>query len=360
MILTSRLRQAARLLLISASLSWCASVAAQAVEPPQPVEGSWVAPSFQFHTGQTLDHLRLHYLTLGERSNPAVLVLHGTYQSAGAMLSKDFGGQLFGPGQPLDASKYFIIIPDGIGVGKSSKPSDGLRAAFPQYNYADMVLAQYRMLTEGMGIHHLRLIIGNSMGGMQTWLWGGSYPGFADGLVPMAAQPTEMASRNWMMRRMLVESIKQDPAWNHGNYTSQPPSLRLANNMFVFATNGGTLAYQALAGTHAQADKLVDDRLAAPVTADANDFIYQWGSSADYDAAPGLARIKVPVLAINSADDERNPPETGIMQAALQQVPTARLLLIPASAETRGHGTTGMARFYARELAQFLQSLPQP
>lgn len=210
MTLTFRLRHVARLLLSSAALMLC-SAATQAADPPRPVEGDWVAPRFQFHTGQTLENLRLHYVTLGDRANPAVLVLHGTYQSAQAMLSKDFGGQLFGPGQPLDASKYFIIIPDGIGVGKSSKPSDGLRAAFPQYNYADMVLAQYRMLTEGMGITHLRLIIGNSMGGMQTWIWGGTYPGFADGLVPMASQPTEMASRNWMMRRMLVESIKQDP-----------------------------------------------------------------------------------------------------------------------------------------------------
>ena len=358
--LTSCLRRAARLLLAcSALLTLPVTTTVHAADLPRAVEGDWVAPRFQFHDGQVLENLRLHYLTLGERSHPAVLVLHGTYQTATAMLSPDFAGQLFGPGQPLDASKYFIIIPDGIGVGKSSKPSDGLRAAFPQYNYADMVQAQYRMLTEGLGVQHLRLIIGNSMGGMQTWLWGGSYPGFADGLVPMASQPTEMASRNWMMRRMLVESIRQDPAWNNGNYTVQPPSLRLANTMFVFATNGGTLAYQAIAGTHAQADKLVDERLAAPVTADANDFIYQWGSSADYDAAPGLSKIRVPVLAINSADDERNPPETGIMQAALQQVPGAQLLLIPASAETRGHGTTGMARFYARELARFMQALPQ-
>lgn len=352
-----QLQRAACLMFACSAL--LAQPAAQAADTPTAVEGQWTAPRFQFHTGQVLENLRLRYLTVGDRSNPAVLVLHGTYQSAEAMLSRDFAGQLFGPGQPLDASKYFIIIPDGIGVGKSTKPSDGLRAAFPQYNYADMVLAQYRMLTEGMGIRHLRLIIGNSMGGMQTWLWGGSYPGFADALVPMASQPTEMASRNWMMRRMLVESIKQDPAWNNGNYTTQPPSLRLANNMFVFATNGGTLAYQAIAGTHAQADKLVDERLAAPVTADANDFIYQWGSSADYDAAPGLAKIRVPVLAINSADDERNPPETGIMQAALQQVPGAQLLLIPASAETRGHGTTGMAKFYAKELARFIDALPR-
>lgn len=331
---------------------------AAAADRPAPVEGDWIAPTFVFHTGQALDNLRLHYVTLGDRANPAVLVLHGTYQSAQAMLSADFGGRMFGPGQPLDASKYFIVIPDGIGVGKSSKPSDGLRAAFPQYNYADLVLAQYRMLTEGLGIKRLRLIIGNSMGGMQAWLWGGTYPGFADGLVPMASQPTEMSSRNWMMRRMLVESIRQDPAWNNGNYTVQPPSLRLANNMFVFATTGGTLAYQQMAGTHAQADKLVDERLAAPVTADANDFIYQWGSSADYDAMPNLRKIRVPVLAINSADDERNPPETGLLQAALKDLPDARLMLIPASADTRGHGTTGMAKFYAQQVGEFISALP--
>ncbi|WDZ97063.1 alpha/beta fold hydrolase [Herbaspirillum sp. WKF16] len=357
MSLISRLRRNAGMLLSSVAILLCAAPA-RAADHPAPVEGDWVAPSFVFHTGQSLDKLRLHYVTIGDRANPAVLVLHGTYQTAQAMLSKDFGGQMFGPGQPLDASRYFIVIPDGIGVGKSSKPSDGLRAAFPQYNYADMVLAQYRMLTEGLGITRLRLIIGNSMGGMQAWLWGGTYPGFADGLVPMASQPTEMSSRNWMMRRMLVESIRQDPAWNNGNYTAQPPSLRLANNMFVFATTGGTLAYQQMAGTHAQADKLVDERLAAPVTADANDFIYQWGSSADYNAMPGVSKIKVPVLAINSADDERNPPETGLLQSVLKDLPNARLMLIPASAETRGHGTTGMARFYAQQVDSFLKALP--
>lgn len=351
-------RRVAGILMSSAAIGLCASSPAGAAGHPAPVEGDWVAPRFVFHDGQSLDNLRLHYVTIGNRDNPAVLVLHGTYQSAGAMLGKDFGGELFGPGQPLDASKYFIVIPDGIGVGKSTKPSDGLRAAFPQYNYADMVLAQYRMLTEGLGIRRLRLIIGNSMGGMQAWLWGGAYPGFADALVPMASQPTEMAGRNWMMRRLLVESIRQDPAWNNGNYTVQPPSLRLANAMFVIGTNGGTLAYQQIAGTHAQADKLVDERLAAPVTADANDFIYQWGSSADYNAMPGLPKIKVPLLVINSADDERNPPETGVLQDVLKGMPNAQLLLIPASAQTRGHGTTGIARFYARQLGEFIQSLP--
>ncbi|GAC1036657.1 alpha/beta fold hydrolase [Pseudomonas sp. No.117] len=340
-------------------LSLLASPLARADGPPAPVEGDFVVPSFTFHTGQKLDNLRLHYLTLGKRSNPAVLVLHGTGQQASAMLSKDVGGQLFGPSQPLDANKFFIVIPDALGTGNSAKPSDGLRATFPNYDYADMVQAQYLLLTQGLDIQHLRLIIGNSMGGMQTWMWGGLHPGFADGLVPMAAQPTEMAGRNWMMRRMLVESIKQDPAWDQGNYRTQPPSLRLAKVMFELATSGGTLNFQEIAGTHAKADELVDKRLAAPVTVDANDFIYQWNAAADYDAEPGLAKIKVPVLAINAADDERNPPETGLMQEALKKVPSAHLLLIPASTETRGHGTTGLAKLYAAQLGQFIAKLPK-
>ena len=322
---------------------------------PAATEGDWVAPEFTFHSGEKLANLKLHYITLGNPKNPAILYLHGTYRPGSDVLSKDFGGKLFGPGQPLDASKYYIISTDGIGVGQSSKPSDGLRTKFPAYNYADMVQAQYRLVTEGLGVKHLRLVIGNSMGGMQTWMWGQTWPQMMDALVPMASQPTEMSSRNWMMRRLLVESIKQDPAWNNGNYSAQPPSLRLANALFSVGTSGGTLAYQAAAPTRALADKLVDERLAAAQSADANDFIYQWQSSADYNAAPGLGKIQAPVLAINSADDERNPPETGTLEASLRQLKNAQLVLIPASAETRGHGTTGMARFYARELGQFMQ-----
>lgn len=327
---------------------------------PAATEGDWVAPEFTFHTGEKLANLKLHYITLGNPKNPAILYLHGTYRPGSDVLSKDFGGELFGPGQPLDASKYYIISTDGIGVGQSSKPSDGLRAKFPAYNYADMVQAQYRLVTEGLGVKHLRLVIGNSMGGMQTWMWGQAWPQMMDALVPMASQPTEMSSRNWMMRRLLVESIKQDPAWNNGNYSVQPPSLRLANALFSVGTSGGTLAYQAAAPTRALADKLVDERLNAAQTADANDFIYQWQSSADYNAAPGLGKIQAPVLAINSVDDERNPPETGTLEASLRQLKNARLVLIPASAETRGHGTTGMARFYTRELSQFMQQTDPP
>ncbi|QJI37145.1 alpha/beta fold hydrolase [Pseudomonas sp. ADAK13] len=322
---------------------------------PAATEGDWVAPEFTFHTGEKLANLKLHYITLGNPKHPAILYLHGTYRPGSDVLSKDFGGELFGPGQPLDASKYYIISTDGIGVGQSSKPSDGLRAKFPEYNYTDMVQAQYRLITEGLGVKHLRLIIGNSMGGMQTWMWGQTWPQMMDALVPMASQPTEMSSRNWMMRRLLVESIKQDPAWNKGNYSVQPPSLRLANALFGVGTSGGTLAYQAAAPTRALADELVDERLNAPQTGDANDFIYQWQSSADYDATPGLGKIQAPVLVINSADDERNPPETGRLEASLRELKDARLLLIPASAETRGHGTTGMAKFYAKALGQFMQ-----
>lgn len=332
---------------------------ASAQDYPAPHEGDWIAPSFTFHTGETLNHVRLHYVSLGDPANPAVLVLHGTNQPAAGMLTAHFAGELFGPGQPLDATKYFIILPEGIGLGKSTKPSDGLRASFPQYDYNDMVSAQYRMLTEGLGIHHLRLVLGYSMGGMQTWLWGEQHPDMMDALVPMASQPTEMSARNWMMRRMLVESIRQDPAWDHGNYTAQPPSLRLAGAMFAIATSGGTLGYQSLAGTHAKADKMVDDMLAAPQTSDANDVIYQWASSADYNAEPGLNRIRAPLLAINSADDERNPPETGTMQASLKQLNHARLLLVPGSAETRGHATEANAAFYAQPLGAFMQETSQ-
>lgn len=336
------------------------SSAVSAASLPAATEGDWIAPQFTFHTGEKLANLKLHYITLGNPKNPAILYLHGTYRPGSDVLSKDFGGELFGPGQPLDASKYYIISTDGIGVGQSSKPSDGLRAQFPAYNYTDLVQAQYRLVTEGLGVKHLRLIIGNSMGGMQAWMWAQTWPQMMDALVPMASQPTEMSSRNWMMRRLLVESIKQDPAWNNGSYSAQPPSLRLANAMFSVGTSGGTLAYQAAAPTRALADKLVDERLNAAQTADANDLIYQWQSSADYNAALGLSKIQAPMLVINSADDERNPPETGRLEASMKELKQARLLLIPASADTRGHGTTSMAKFYSKELGQFMQETEKP
>ena len=334
------------------------SLPAAAADYPPPKQGDWIARDFRFHTGEVMPELRLHYTTVGEPSGQPVLVLHGTTGSAASMLTPAFAGELFGPGQPLDAARYYIILPDSIGHGKSSRPSDGLKAKFPRYDYADMVDAHYRLLKEGLGISHLRLVIGNSMGGMQTWLWGTKYPDFMDALAPMAAQPTAMSSRNWMMRRLIVDSIRNDPDWKGGDYTAQPKAFRTAAVFYGIATSGGTLAYQKMAPTRAQADKLLDERLAAPSTADANDTLYQWESSGDYDASPGLSRITAALLAINAADDERNPPETGLMEAALKQVRNGRLYLIPASEETRGHGTTGMARFYAQPLAELLQRAP--
>jgi homoserine O-acetyltransferase len=326
---------------------------------PAPKEADWTAKDFRFHTGEVVADLRIHYTTIGSPSGEPVLVLHGTAGSGTGMLSPIFAGELFGPGQPLDAGKYFVILPDAIGAGKSSKPSDGLRGKFPRYNYDDMVLAQYRLVTEGLGIRRLRLVLGNSMGGMHAWLWAVKYPDFMDAVVPMACQPSEMSGRNWMMRRMLIDSIRKDPDWKNGDYETQPRAVRAANAYWSIVSIGGSQAYYKAAPTREKADKLVDDRLAAPFTADANDFLYQWESSGDYNPAPGLGQIRAAVLAINSADDERNPPELGIMERELPRIKGARLYLIPASEETRGHGTTGMARFWKTQLADFLASVPK-
>jgi homoserine O-acetyltransferase len=275
------------------------------------------------------------------------------------MLTPTFAGELFGPGQPLDASKYYIILPDSLGHGKSSKPSDGMKTAFPKYDYEDMVDAQYRLVKEGLGIKHLRLVIGNSMGGMHTWIWGVRYPQMMDVLVPMASQPTAMAARNWMLRRMMLETIRNDPDYISGNYATQPRMMKYAINAYQIATGGGTLGYQTLAPTTAQADKLVDDRLATAVTADANDFVYQWEASHDYDPSGGMEKIEATLLAINAADDERNPPETGVTEAAVKRIKNGRIYLIPASTETRGHLTTGNAKFYTQQLRDLLLSAPQ-
>ncbi|WP_245296822.1 MULTISPECIES: alpha/beta fold hydrolase [Rhodomicrobium] len=332
---------------------------ASAAEYPAPKQADWTARDFRFHTGEVAPELRLHYTTVGEPTGEPVLILHGTAGSGTNMLTPAFAGELFGPGQPLDASKYYIILPDAIGAGKSAKPSDGLRAKFPQYNYDDMVAAQYRLVTEGLGIKHLRLVLGNSMGGMHAWIWGVTYPGFMDALVPMASQPTEMAGRNWMMRRMLVDSVRKDPEWKDGNYTTQPRAVQTANVVFGIATSGGSQAYYKAAPTRELADKLVDERVNAPFTADANDFLYQWDASRDYNPAPGLDRIQAAVLAINSADDERNPPELGIMERELKRIKAARFYLIPASEDTRGHGTTGIAKFWKAQLQELLQTAPR-
>ena len=336
-----------------------ASGMAYAADYPAPQKGSWVVKDFKFHTQEVLPELRLAYTTVGAPTGEPVLVLHGTAGSAASMLNPAFAGELFGPGQPLDASKYFIILPDSIGAGQSSKPSDGLKTRFPKYNYDDAVEAQYRLLTEHLGVKHVRVVIGNSMGGMQTWMWGTKYPRFMDALVPLASQPSEMSSRNWMMRRLIIDSIRNDPTWQGGNYTQQPPSAQFASVFFGVATNGGSLAYYRAAPTREKADQLLNQRLKAPFTADANDQMYQWESSSDYNPSPQLERTEAAVLAINSADDERNPPETGVMDKEIRRLRNARYFLIPASDQTAGHGTTAQARFWKSELVELLKNTPK-
>jgi homoserine O-acetyltransferase/O-succinyltransferase len=354
-------RSALRVAAVSLALCWHGAVGAQQLAPSQPAakEATWTAPEFRFHNGETLKDVRFHYRTIGEPTGEPVLVIHGTAGSGAGMLGPNFAGQLFGPGQPLDAARYFIIVPDALGAGKSAKPSDGLKAKFPRYNYDDMVDAQYRLVTEHLGIKRLRLVIGNSMGGMHAWVWGVRYPDAMDAIVPMASQPTEMSGRNWMMRRLIIDSIRKDPAYADGNYTAQPASAAFAAVFYALGTNGGNQGLQKLAPTREAADKLLDQRLAAAFPADANDFVYQWDSSRDYNPAPKLESIKAAVLAINSADDERNPPELGIMERELKRINNARLLLIPGSADTVGHGTTASARFWAADLDKFLASVPK-
>lgn len=307
-----------------------------------------------------LPKLTVHYRTIGEPTGEPVLVLHGTGGSGASMLVDGFAGALFGPGQPLDSSRYFIILPDAIGTGKSTKPSDGLRAGFPKYNYDDMVQAQYRLVSEHLGIRHLRLVMGNSMGGMQTWLWGIKYPDFMDALVPLASLPAPMSGRNWMMRRMLVDSILNDPAWNNGNYTEQPPNVRIASFWYSTATSGGNQRLQAIGPTSKEADAYVDKRLAAQKVGDANDVLFQWSSSRDFDPSADLDKITAPLLAINAADDERNPPELGVFEREMKRIPKGRVYMIPASPESSGHGTTGsIARLFAEPLATFLEGAPK-
>jgi homoserine O-acetyltransferase len=344
---------------VGAVLTLAGGQAGAAPASGAPVQGDWRVRDFRFHTGQVLPELNLHYTTLGDPAHEAVLVLHGTGGSGAGLLSPAFGGELFGPGQPLDAARYFIILPDAIGHGRSSKPSDGLRARFPEYNCDDMIEAQFRLVTEKLGVRHLRAVVGNSMGGMHVWMWGEAYPDFMDVLVPLAAEPAGIAGRNWMMRRMLIETVRRDPDWKGGDYTVQPRSLQYASALFGLATNGGTLAYRNAASTRESADRLVAERLDAPFNGDANDTIFQFAAARDYDPGPGLERITAAVLAVNSADDERNPVETGVMERELKRVRGAQLHLIPAGPGTRGHGTVGMARFWAGELAAFLQAAPR-
>jgi homoserine O-acetyltransferase len=330
-----------------------------AADYPAPKEGSWVVRDFRFQTGEVLPELRLHYTTVGAPTGEPVLILHGTTGSGTGMLTPAFAGELFGPGQPLDASRYYIVLPDAIGTGKSSKPSDGLRASFPRYNYDDMVHAQYRLVTEHLGVRHLRLVLGNSMGGMQTWIWAQKYLDFMDVAVPMASLPTEMSGRNWMMRRLIIDSIRNDPEWVNGNYTKQPRSLQFASVFYGAATNGGNQRLYKATPTREKADQLLSQRLTAPFRGDANDHLYQWEASRDYKASSDLERIQAALLAINSADDERNPPELGLLDREIKRVKNGRVLLIPSSEQTAGHGTTAQATFWKQHLADLLQSVPR-
>jgi len=328
---------------------------ARAADYPAPKEGDWIARNFKFHSGEVMRELRMHYTTIGEPSGIPVVVLHGNGGSAASMLTPTFAGELFGPGQPLDATKHYIILPDALGHGKSAKPSDGLKTKFPRYNYADMVEAQYRLLSEGLGIRHVRLIIGNSMGGMQVWLWGQKYPKYMDALVPMASQPSAMSSRNWLLQRMMLEIVRNDPGYQNGNYVTQPPLTKIANVLFCIAATGGMASYHALSSAREKADEFVDLQLAAPVTADANDLLWQWASCADYDATAGLEKIEAIVFAINSTDDERNPPS--VMAGIMKQIKNGRLFLIVTSDETNGHLTTTNAKFYKSVLQRLMDVL---
>jgi homoserine O-acetyltransferase len=334
---------------------------ARGADYPAPVEGAFTLKDFKFMSGETLPELRLHYRTLGSPQRDAggvvrnaVLIMHGTTGSGAQFIRPEFAGELFGAGQPLDATRYFIILPDGIGHGQSSKPSDGMHAKFPRYGYLDMVEAQYRLLTEGLGVNHARLVMGTSMGGMHTWLWGELHPDFMDALMPLASVPGQVSGRNRVWRRMAIDGIRHDPEWAGGDYRQQPQSLRLAAQMLYFMSSNPLLRQQE-APTLAKTDAVLDAYVAAYLkTGDANDFLYALEASRDYDPGPGLEKIRVPLLAVNSADDLINPPELGILEREIRRVPHGRAVMIPLSDQTRGHGSHTMALLWRDELVKLL------
>ncbi len=324
---------------------------------PDPVEGDWTAKDFHFTTGEVLPELKLHYTTIGKpQGGNAVLIMHGTTGTGRGFLSETFAGHLFGPGQLLDAQKYYIILPDAIGHGKSSKPSDGLHMRFPKYTYDDMVRAQHLLVSEGLGVNHLRLVMGTSMGAMHTWVWGEMYPDFMDALMPLASQPVEIAGRNRMLRKMIVEAIEQDPEWNHGDYT-QPPLRGLIAAMYVMSfMTSSPLQLQKQHPTRESADKMVLDSFPERARKqDANDMIYAYEASRLYNPEPDLHKIKAPLFAINSADDEVNPPELGIGEREIKKVKRGRFILIPTSDQTRGHGTHSIPEIWGKYLAELLE-----
>jgi homoserine O-acetyltransferase len=336
-----------------------------AADYPTPTEGDYTIHNFKFASGETLPELRIHYRTLGKidrdaqgKTRNAVLIMHGTTGSGAQFIRPEFAGELFGKDQPLDATKFFVVLPDGIGHGKSSKPSDGMHAKFPRYGYIDMVEAQYRLLIDGLGVNHARLVMGTSMGGMHTWLWGESHPEFMDALMPLASLPTQISGRNRAWRRMIIDAIRNDPAWNGGEYPAaagQPPSLRTAAEMLWFMSSNPVLRQTeapALAKTDEVLDKFVDQIVKGD---DANDVLYALEASHDYDPGSNLEKIRAPLLAINSADDLINPPELGILEREIKRVPHGRAMVIPLSDKTRGHGSHTIAALWKDELVQLLK-----
>jgi homoserine O-acetyltransferase len=318
----------------------------------QPASHTWTLDEHRLRSGEVQRNMRLAYTTLGNPRGDSVLVLHGTGGSGSAMLSAQFGGVLFGEGGPLDARKHFIVLPDTLGHGKSSKPSDGLRTAFPSYVYSDLVDLQHRLMTEALGLARCKLILGVSMGGMHAWEWGVRYPDLMDYLVPLASLPAPVAGRNWMLRRLLIDSLREDPEWRGGHYEQQPQSLRLALAWFNAASNGGTLALQRLAPTRQAADRWVEEQLSKPIDVDANDLVYQWDSSRDYDPSEGLHLIRAKVLAILSEDDERCAEAP--LRHAMAKVRNGRMWVIPESADTCGHATVGNATLWIEALKEML------
>jgi len=353
-----------RRLMLAVVLLAARSAAAQSAFPA-PVEHDFVARDVRFDSGEVAPEIRLHYRTVGQPRRDAdgvvrnaVLILHGTGGSGAGFTGPAYGGLLFGPGQLLDAGRYFLILPDNVGHGQSSKPSDGLRMRFPAYRYTDMVRLQHRLVTEGLGLTHLRLVMGTSMGAMHAWMWGYMYPSFADGLVPLASNPVEIAGRNRVWRKLLVDAIVNDPTWQGGNYTEPPKGMASALGFLLIATSTPRLWQKDFATAEA-ADRWLAGQLATRAkTTDANDTIYHFRASEDYDPSPHLEKITAPLLAINSADDFVNPPELPMMEALIGRVKRGRFVLIPASDETRGHGTHSRPQVFGPHLAEFLRALP--
>jgi len=348
-------------ILVSLFLFIAANIASAADYPP-PTEGDYTIHDFKFASGETLPELRIHYRTLGKidkdgqgKTRNAVLIMHGTTGSGAQFIRPEFAGELFGKDQPLDATKFFIVLPDGVGHGKSSKPSGGMHAKFPRYGYIDMVEAQYRLLTAGLGVNHARLVMGTSMGGMHTWLWGESHPDFMDALMPLASLPTQISGRNRAWRRIIIDAIRNDPAWNGGEYKTQPPSLRTAAEMLWFMSSNPVLR-QKETPTLAKTDEVLDKFVEQIVkTDDANDVLYALEASRDYDPGPNLETIRAPLLAINSADDLINPPELGILEREIKRVPHGRAMVMPLSDKTRGHGSHTIAALWKDQLSILLK-----